>query len=95
MFLLLGAVAKESESEIPSALFVVSEPDLNIARPDETILSVAHSEERVHSLMDQLISGPTQLSDKLFARLYIYSKTDKPGRFQPYFSTAISLSTTS
>ena len=39
----------------------------------------------MHSLMDQLISGPMRLSDKLLARLYTYSRTDKPGHFHALF----------
>lgn len=85
IFPLLGAVAMELESEIPSALFVISESDLNVARPDDTTLSVAHSEEEVHSFVDQLISGPRQLSNELLARLFIYSRTDKPGYFHALF----------
>ena len=85
IFPLLGATVKELESPIPSALLVVSELDLKIARPDDTTLGVAQSEEEVHLVVDQLISGPRQLSDELLARLYIYSRTDKPGHFHALF----------
>ena len=85
IFPLLGATAKEFESETPSALFVVSELDLKIARPDDTTLGLAQSEEEVHSIVDQLISGPRQLSDELLARLYIYPRADKPGHFHALF----------
>jgi len=85
IFPLLGATAKELRSQTPSALFVVSEPDLGIARPDDTTLGSAQSEEEVHSFVDQLISGPRQLSDELLARLYIYSRSDKPGHFHALF----------
>ena len=85
IFPLLGATIKELESQIPSALFVVSELDLSIARPNDTTLGLAESEEEVHSFVDQLISGPRQLSDELLARLYIYSRTDKPGHFHALF----------
>ena len=84
-FPLLGATTEELDSPVPSALFVVSELDLKIARPDDTSLGMAQSEEEVHSFVDQLISGPRQLSDKLLARLYIYSRTDKPGHFHALF----------
>ena len=84
-FPLLGATTKELESPVPSALFVVSELDLKIARPDDTTLGVAQSEEEVHSFVDQLMSGPRQLSEKLHSRLYIYSRTDKPGHFHALF----------
>ena len=85
IFPLLGATTKELESQTPSALFVVSELDLGIARPDDTTLGSVQSEEEVHSAVDQLISGPRQLSDELLARLYIYSRTDKPGHFHALF----------
>ena len=82
IFPLLGATTKEIESQ---PLFVVSELDLNIARPDDTTFGAAKSEEEVHSFVEQLISGPRQLSDELLARLYIYSRTDKPGHFHALF----------
>jgi len=85
IFPLLGATAKELESQTPSALLVVSELDLGIARPGETTIGSAQSEEEVHSFADQLISGPRQLSDELLARLYIYSRSDKPGHFHALF----------
>ena len=85
IFPLLGATARELESPIPSALLVVSELDLKIARPDDITLDVAQSEEEVHLFVDQLISGPRQLSDQLLARLYIYSRADKPGHFHALF----------
>ena len=86
IFPLLGATTKELESQIPSALFVVSELDLRIARPGDITHAVAHSEEEVHSIVDQLISGgPRKLSDELLARLYIYSRADKPGHFHALF----------
>jgi len=85
IFPLLGATTKELESQTPSALFVVSELELGIARPDKTTLGSAQSEEEVHLLVDQLISGPRQLSDELLARLYIYSRSDKPGHFHALF----------
>ena len=85
IFPLLGATTKELESQTPSALFVVSELDLGIARPDDTTLGSAQSEEEVHSFVDHLISGPRQLSDELLARLYIYSRSDKPGHFHALF----------
>jgi len=85
IFPLLGATTKEIESQIPGALLVVSEFDLKIARPNDTTLGVAQSEEEVHSFVDQLISGPRQLSDELLAPLYIYSRTDKPGHFHALF----------
>ncbi|KAF9651432.1 hypothetical protein BDM02DRAFT_3110474 [Thelephora ganbajun] len=85
IFPLLGATTKDTDSETPSALFVVSELDLNTARPYDTTHSVARSEEQVHSFVDQLISGPRQLSDELLARLYIYSRIDKPGHFHALF----------
>lgn len=85
IFPLLGAAVKELQSETSSALFVVSEVDLTTARLDDTTFGVAHSEEELHSFMDQLISGPRQLSDELLARLYIYARTDKPRHFHALF----------
>ena len=85
IFPLLGATTHELQSQTPSAIFVVSELDLGIARPDDTTLDSAGSEEEVHSFVDRLISGPRQLSDELLARLYIYSRTDKPGHFHASF----------
>jgi len=85
IFPLLGATTKELESQTPGALFVVSELDLGIARPDDTTIGLAQSEEEVHSIVDRLISGPRQLSDDLLARLYIYSRTDEPGHFHALF----------
>ena len=43
IFPFLGATAKELESETPSALFVVSDLDPKIARPDDTTLGLAQS----------------------------------------------------
>lgn len=85
IFPLLGAVVKELDSQTSSAIFVVSEVDLGIARPDDTTLGRAQSEEEVHSFVDRLISGPRQLSREFLARLYIYSRTDKPGHFHTLF----------
>ena len=85
IFPLLGAAVQELESETPSALFLVSELDLNIVHPDQTAFGVVHSEEEAHLLRDQLISGTRQLSDDLLARLYIYARTDKPGHFHAFF----------
>jgi hypothetical protein len=85
IFPLLGATARELESPMPGALLVVSELDLKIPRSDDTTLGVAQSEEEVHLFVDQLISGPRQLSDELLARLYIYSRADKPGHFHALF----------
>ena len=39
----------------------------------------------MHSFVDQLISSPRQLSDELLTRLYIYSRTDKPGHSHALF----------
>ena len=85
LFPLLGATTKELESQTPSALFVVSELDLGIARPNDITLGMVQSEEQVHSIVDRLISGPRQLSDESHARLYIYSRSDKPGHFHAIF----------
>lgn len=85
IFPLLGATTKELESQVPGALFVVSEHELAITRPDENVCGLARSEEEVHSAADQLISGHRQLSDELHARLYIYSRVDKPGHFHALF----------
>ena len=85
IFPLLGATTKELGSQTPGALFVVSEPDLRIAHPNGATIGLAQSEEEVHSIVDRLISGPRQLSDNLLARLYIYSRTDKPGHFHALF----------
>ena len=57
IFPLLGATTKELELHTPSVLFVVSELDLGIARPNDTTLGPVQSEEEVHSIMDKLISG--------------------------------------
>ena len=85
IFPLLGATAKELEPETLGALFTVSEFDLKIARPGDITFGLARSEEEVYSFVDQLISGPRQLSDELLARLFIYSRTDKPGHFHIFF----------
>jgi len=85
IFPLLGATTEELEAQTPSALFVVSELDLGITRPGDTTLGSAQSEEEVGSFVDRLISGPRQLSDELLARLYVYSRTDKPGHFHALF----------
>jgi len=85
IFPLLGATTKELKSQMPGALFVVSELDLGIARPNDVTLGLAQSKEEVHSIVDRLITGPRQLSDHLLARLYIYSRTDKPGHFHVLF----------
>jgi len=85
IFPLLGATTKELGSQTPGALLVVSELDLGIARPNDATFGLAQSEEEVHSIADQLITGLRQLSDHLLARLYIYSRTDKPGHFHALF----------
>jgi len=85
IFPLLGATARELEPPAPSVLLVVSELDLKIARPDDTTFGVAHSDEEMDLFVDQLVSGPRQLSDELLARLYIYSRADKPGHFHALF----------
>ena len=88
IFPLLGATVEELDSPVPSAVFVVSELELGVVRPDETTLGVAQSEEEAHLFVEQLISGPRQLSDELLARLYILSRTDKPGHFHAIFYQA-------
>lgn len=88
VFPLLGATAKGLDSPALNTLFVISELDLGAARPAETTLGVAQSEEEVHLFVEQLISGPRQLSDGLLARLYILSRTDKPGHFHAIFHHA-------
>ena len=88
VFPLLGATAQELGSPALSAFFVVSELDLGVVRPAETTLGVAQSEEEANLFVEQLISGQRQLSDELLARLYILSRTDKPGHFHAIFHHA-------
>ena len=85
IFPLLGATTKKLESPVSNVLLVVSELDLGVARPNDTTFGVAHSEEAIHLFVDQLVSGPRKLSDELLARLYIYSRADKPGHFHALF----------
>jgi len=44
-----------------------------------------HQNHEVRPIMDQLISGPRQLSDDVLAHLYVYSMSDKPGHFHVLF----------
>jgi len=79
IFPLLGATTKEMGDEVSSASFTVAEADLAVTRPGEVGLLTANSEAEVQQFVDQLFSGPRQLSPNLLARIYIFSRRDNPG----------------
>jgi len=81
IFPLLGATAKETDYEIPSASFTVAEADLGVIRPGEVDLFTANSEAEAHEFVEQLISGPRQLSSNLLSQVYILSRGDNPGLY--------------
>ena len=78
VFPLLGATTRETDYETTSASFTVAEADLSVIRPREVDLLKANSEPEVHEFVEQLISGPRQLSPNLLSRLYIFSRADNP-----------------
>lgn len=81
IFPLLGATTKETDYEIPSASFTVTEADLGVTRPGEVDLFTVNSEAEVHEFVEQLISGPRQLSLNLLSQVYILSRGDNPGLY--------------
>ena len=81
IFPLLGATTRETDYEATSASFTVAEADLRVARPGEIDLLRADSEAEVHSFVEQLISGPRQLSSDLLSRVYVFSREDNPGLY--------------
>ena len=81
IFPLLGATTREMDYEATSASFTVAEADLGVTRPGEIDLLTAHSEVEVHNFVEQLISGPRQLSLDLLSRVYIFSREDSPGLY--------------
>ena len=76
IFPLLGATTKETSYETASALFTVAEADLGVIRPGEIDLRTVNSEVEVHEFVEELVSGPRQLSPKLLARAYVFSRGD-------------------
>jgi len=88
VFPLLGATTKEIDYEVPSASFTVAETDLAVIRPGEIELLTANSEAEVHQFVEQLISGPRQLSPNLLSRVYIFSRGDNPGLYHAVFHVA-------
>ena len=81
IFPLLGATTKEIDYEATSASFTVAEADLGITRPGEIDLLTANSEAEVREFVEQMISGPRQLSSDLLSRVYIFSREDNPGLY--------------
>ena len=80
IFPLLGAITRETDYETTGASFTVAEADLGVIRPGlEVDLLTANSEAEVHKFVEQLISGPRQLSPDLLSRVYIFSREDNPG----------------
>ena len=81
IFPLLGATTRETDYETTSASFAVAEADLGVTRPGEIDLLTANSEAEVHEFVEQLISGPRQLSPNLLSRVYILSRVDSLGSY--------------
>ncbi|KAF9644115.1 hypothetical protein BDM02DRAFT_3122422 [Thelephora ganbajun] len=81
IFPLLGAVTRETDYEATSASFTIVEANLGVTRPGEIDLLTANSEVEVHNFVEQLISGPRQLSSDLLSRVYIFSREDNPGSY--------------
>ena len=81
IFPLLGATTRETDYETTSASFAVAEADLGVTRPGEIVLLTATSEAEVHEFVEQLISGPRQLSPNLLSRVYIFSRGDNLGMY--------------
>lgn len=81
IFPLLGATTRETDYETASASFTVAEADLGIPRPGEVDLLTVGSEAKVHEFVEQLISGPRQLSPDLLSRVYILPREDNPGLY--------------
>jgi len=81
IFPLLGATTKEVDYDVPSASFTIAEADLAVTRPGEIDLLTANSEAEVHQFVEQLISGPRQLSSNLLSRVYIFSRGDDAGLY--------------
>ena len=81
IFPLLGATTREIDYEAIGASFTVAEADLGVARPGEVDLLTANSETEVHEFVEQLISGPRQLSLDLLSRVYIFSREGDPGLY--------------
>lgn len=88
IFPLLGATTRETDYEAPNALFTIAEVDLGVTRPGEVTLLSATSEAEVHEFVEQLLSGPRQLSPDLLSRVYIYSRKDNPGLYHVVIHTA-------
>ena len=81
IFPLLGATTRETDYETTSASFTVAEVDLGVTRPGEVELIAANSETDVHEFVEQLISGPRQLSLDLLSRVYVFPRGDNPGLY--------------
>ena len=81
IFPLLGAITKELDPESVGASFTVAEIDLGVTRTGEVELLSAASEAEVHEFVEQLMSGPRQLSPGLLSRVYAFSRDDDPGLY--------------
>ena len=88
IFPLLGATTSEIAHETVNVSFTVAEFDLGVFRPGEVDILSATSEVHVHEFVEQLISGPRQLSSNLLSRVYIHSREDNPGLYHVVFHTA-------
>ena len=80
-FPLLGAATRETNYETTSASFTIAEADLGAIHPGEIDLLAANSEAEVHEFVEQLLSGPRQLSLNHLSRIYIFSRGDSPGLY--------------
>ena len=81
IFPLLGATTRETDYEATRASLTVAEADLGVTRPGEVDLLTANSEAEVHEFVEQLISGPRQLSLNLLSQVHIFSRKDDPGLY--------------
>ncbi|KAF9792074.1 hypothetical protein BJ322DRAFT_1115390 [Thelephora terrestris] len=91
IFPLLGATTRETDREALGASFTIVEADLDVTRPGEVSILSATSEEEVHEFVEDLLSGPRQLSPDLLSRVYIYSRKDSPGLYHAVIHTAHSI----
>ena len=88
IFPLLGATTRETDHEANTASFTVAEADLGVVRPGEVDILSATSEAAVHEFVEQLMSGPRQLSPDLLSRVYIHLRREDSGLYHVVFHNA-------
>lgn len=80
LYPLLGASMHE-DPVTQDVSFHVSEPRLSIIEPKEIQFGEASSANTAVEFLDALNSGPSQVSEDLLARLYVFSRRDEPDCF--------------